>query len=109
MRRLLTVLFLLPLLGFASDNPNCARVLVTSDYGDYSLSLKPGEPEILTLGGGYSLALLANPVGDSGMVTITTETHYHRNRFSTKVTVGPDRPTSLKVAGLSVELSVDPL
>ncbi|WP_417346765.1 hypothetical protein [Ferrimonas sp.] len=109
MRRLLAVLLLLPLLGFASDNPDCARVLVSSDYGDYSLSLKPGEPEILTLGGGYSLTLLADPVGDSGMVRITTEAHYNHNRFSTNVTVGPDTPTSVKVAGLSVELSVNPL
>ncbi|WP_028109746.1 hypothetical protein [Ferrimonas futtsuensis] len=108
MRTLMALLCLLPLMGFADDNPGCARVLITSDYGDYSLSLKAGEPEILTLGGGYSLALLADPVGDSGLVKITTEAHYNRNRLSTNVTVGPDTPTSVKVAGLSVELSVDP-
>ncbi|BDY04801.1 hypothetical protein [Ferrimonas sp. YFM] len=108
MSRILIFLLTLPWLAIANDNSDCARVLVTSDYGKYSLSLKPGEPEILTLGGGYSLALLADPVGDSGHVRITADTHYNRSRFSTNVTVGPDNPTSVVVAGLSVELSVEP-
>ncbi|TKB50600.1 hypothetical protein FCL40_05470 [Ferrimonas sediminicola] len=109
MRGWLAALVLVPLLVQANELEECALASVSSDYGEFTLSLRAGEPEILHLGGGHRLALLADPVGRSGLVMISTEARSGHSRLSTNVMVGPGKPASLQVADLSVELRVVPL
>ncbi|USD35829.1 hypothetical protein [Ferrimonas sp. SCSIO 43195] len=95
---------MVPIAAMANDP--CARVKISSDYGNYDIGLISGEPEVIELGHGGRLAFMALTQSSSGGIKVSTEMLSGTNRLSTSVLVSPGRPSSLQLSGVQVDVSV---
>ncbi|SDJ66456.1 hypothetical protein SAMN04488540_11175 [Ferrimonas sediminum] len=92
-----------PIVAMAKEP--CARVQISSDYGGYDIGLISGEPEVIELGNGGRLVFMALTQENSAGIKVSTEMLSGSNRLSTSIFVSPDRPSSLRLAGVQVDVS----